>query len=187
MQFFINQLLHLPVNSLQSGHVIAQISGFYFDPANLSVAAFKLKTSRWHDSHEVLLFDDIRKFTPDNLLIDNDNNIGPINEVVRLQALKERDFKLSSAIVKTELGQILGKVEDAVLTTDSSLIIKLYVRQSLITNPLQQDLIIARDQVVDVQDQDIIVKNLTTETPSPVKRLLSTKKLLPEILPPENA
>ncbi len=154
-----SHLANAQVFSLQSGHAIAKVSGQIIEPSTLELAAFYVNSPK--SPQTVVLARDIRRLTPDTVVVDSSEDLEDPAEIVRLQELIQRKFSLQGIKVVSESGQKLGKVGDYTVSLSTYKVQKIYVKPSLMKAFLANSLIIDRAQIVDVTNQKITVRDGT--------------------------
>lgn len=154
------------VLSLQTGQPVAKVTGQIIEPDDLELMAFYLSGKK--SGETIILLRDIRRLTNDTAVIDSEDDIEEPREIVRLQALIERKFKLPGLSVYAESGQKLGKVDDYVVSLSTHKIQKLYVRPSLLRQIMKSNLIIDRTQIIDVTPEKITVRDASIPEPAVV-------------------
>jgi uncharacterized protein YrrD len=166
MHILARQLKGLPVISLQTGQTVAFLSDPIINPANLELMAFRLDTGKGKRESTVLLVRDIRQLSPDGALIDSADELEDASEIIRLKEVIDGKFSLPGAMVITESGSRLGKVDNYTINPENSLVQKIHVRQSLLRDFFMSNLIIDRQQIVDVTTKQIVVRDADIKEPA---------------------
>lgn len=166
MQILLGQLANLPVISLQTGQPVAYLADPIINPVNLELMAFKLMARRNQMPTSVLLVRDIRQLSPDGALIDSEDELEDSNDIIRLKEVINGRFRLLGTMVLTESGTKLGRVENYTINADNSLVQKLHVKQSLLRHLMTSNLIIDRQQIVDVSPMAIVVRDADIKEPA---------------------
>ncbi len=161
------RLLGTPIMSLQTGSQIGKTDEPIIDPRRLHIVAFYcvcggLKLDGGQPA--ILHTSDIRELSDLGIIINSSDDIMAPKELVRLSEVIEFNFKLRGIAVVTEHGEKLGTVED--YTTDSLtfLIHKLHVKRPLLKSFNTSDLIIDREQILEVSNQRILVRSATIKS-----------------------
>lgn len=156
MQVFAQQLVGLPVISLQTGARIAVTGSLVIDPDRLMVVGLICSGGRepW-----LLLPQDIRQLAPQGVLVDSEEALAEPGEVVRVAPLTERAWSPAGLKVVTEMGRPVGKVENYTVAPDQFVIQKLHVRRPLWQSLTGASVIIDRSQITDVNDSQIVVRD----------------------------
>lgn len=156
MLLLSSQIKGLEIISLQTGQTVGKLGDPVFNSQNLELAAF-LVTG--HKQPTALLTRDIRQFAKDCVVIDSAEDLEDPTEIVRLDELLRSKFKLPGISVVTMAEQKLGKVEDYALNLENNLVQKLHVRVPLLKSLMQRNLIIDRNQIIDISPKQITVKD----------------------------
>lgn len=159
--------------SLQSGSELGKIGQPIIDPRNLSIVAYYVSGPRIQ-SVSVLHVSDIREFGPLGFIVDNADNIMPLDgDLVRLQEVIEFKFTLLGKPVIDEQKKKLGKVSDYTFEADSFSIQKIHVSQSVMKNFSNAHLIIHRSQIVELTDKEVIVQSATVPVSTGLPQILN--------------
>lgn len=165
MLMFREHFIGLTVASVQSGLPCGKVSGFVISPDKLSITLIAVTDSR---GVYYLLPDDIRFFNQERLIIDAEEKLSEHEDLVRHQAVISAAFNPIGCKVVTESGKRLGKVVNYAIDNTTWLIGKLYVTPGLLTNPLQQEHIIDRSDVINIEKNRITVRELRQRTGKPL-------------------
>lgn len=158
-----SHIQNIPVMSLQSGASLGSTSEPIIDPRKLQIVAFKVVGPRILEP-SVLHTIDIRELGPLGFIVDGADNVMALDEdLVRLQDIIKLDFHLIGKSVIDESKKKLGKVLEYTLETESFLIQKIHVSQSVFKNFKNSNLIIHRAQIVEITDREIIVRSATVQ------------------------
>jgi uncharacterized protein YrrD len=109
----------------------------------------------------------------DNKIFINDFEVlSEANELIRLKELIDLNFIIVGKMVVTKSKQKLGKVKEFSVENTSLFIQKLYIAQPIYKNIYGGQLIIDRNQIVEVTNTQIIVKDIVQATR--LKTIIST-------------
>lgn len=159
MLLLTKSLEDVAVMSLQTGGKLGDIGAPVIDPRTLQVVAYHVTGPRVHED-SVLHTADIREVGPLGIIVNDANNIMPINDgLVRLEEVLAMRFTLTGKAVVDESKTKLGKITDYAVDSEGFKILKLYVGQSVMKNLGNSSLIIDRSQIVDVSDTQITVRS----------------------------
>lgn len=162
-----NTLNNLKVFGLRAGSPIAITSRPIIDPRTLQIIGFWIYSKRKKKETRVLLTNDIRDIDSHGIIIDDYEDIVEADELVRFKEILEIDFEIEGKKIVTESGKKIGIVEDYAINNTLQ-IIRLDVKRSVLTNPLDSHLIINRNQIVKINDKKIIVEDLTSKATATV-------------------
>jgi len=150
-------LNNLSVISLRSSGTIAIAKEPIINPHNLKIIGWWCE-SPMSNIELVLLSDDVREQIDKGLAIDDEEDLLPPEDLVRLKEVLEIRYDVVGKAVKTKRTK-LGKVKDFSYN-DGMFVQKLYVDRPITKVFTTEDtLIIDRDQVLEVTDNYILVKD----------------------------
>lgn len=158
MLLLSERLLETPILSLQTGSPLAQTSAPIIDPRRLHIVAFYCDGPLLDDHPSVLHTADIREFSDIGIIVNGSEDIMPPHDLVRLQEIIDFHFDLVGMKVIDDHKTKLGKVTDFTVDMQTFMIQKIIVKPPLIRSIKESELIIDRDQIVEITDECIIVK-----------------------------
>lgn len=161
----VSNAKNLDIISLQTGQVVGRLGEPIINPDKLEIMAFFVYSGWLKHQQSVLLTRDVRELAQNAVLIDSFEEIEDAGEIVRLKEVLEGNFKLLGIQVVNESGLKLGRVEDYTFDLASYKISKLYVKQSIMRNFLLNNLIIDRNQIIDITPKKIVVRDATVKKP----------------------
>lgn len=159
------QYIGMTVVSVQSGMPCGKVSQLIIDPNKLSVALIGVLEPR---STSYLLPTDVRFMSEDRMFIDAEHKLSEAEDLLRHQDIIKDHFTPVGCKVVTESRKRLGKVSDYALDDTSWLVEKLYVGGGILANPLLEDKIISRADVVNVNKGTITVRDLANRAHKPL-------------------
>ncbi len=160
-----NSLLNKSVMSLRTGSAIASIVGPIINPNNLKIEGFYCQ-DRFNKQLLVLLYQDIRDLLPQGYVVNDHDVLVEPGELVRLKEVLDLDFELIGKQVVTTSKQRIGKVSDYATETETMLIQKIYVAQSLMKSLTGGSLSVDRSQVNEVTPKRLIINDLLKTAPA---------------------
>lgn len=163
MLIWSERLADAPVMSLQTGGRLAIAHEPIIDPKELRVVAFYCQGPLLDDDPAVLHSDDIREFGELGLIVNDSEAIMPLSDLVRLQKIIDLKFELIGKRVVDTAGHKLGKVNNYVIETGTFLIMKFSVKRPLLHSLQDSELVIAREQIRKITNDEIIVAAPTVE------------------------
>lgn len=149
--------------SLQTGGNLATITGEIIDPRKLHVVAYYCEGPLLEYSPAVLHTADIRELSSIGIIVNEADDILPLDDLVRLKEIIDFDFELKGIKVIDNHKSKLGKVYNYAVNTENYLIQKLYVQRPLLKSLNDSELIIDRSQIIEVTNQQIVVRAPTVE------------------------
>lgn len=153
----------MPIMSLQTGAQIAQTGEFVVDPRQLKVVAFYCEGPRLDINPAILNVSDIREIGSLGIIVDSADVLMSPEDLVRLKEVLEYRFNLENKPVITESGQKLGTVMNYTLDSTTLFIVKLHVRPGIWQAWKTTELLIDRQQILQVTDDEVVVKDATTK------------------------
>lgn len=166
-------LINTPVMSLQSGGQLGSTVATVIDPRKLQIVALYVAGPRIHEV-SVLHTSDIREVGPLGLIVNDADDIMPVGEdLVRLQEVIAMRFELIDKTVLDDTKKKLGKVTEYTVDSDSFMVKKLHVGQSVFKNLSNSSLLIDRSQIVEVTDKTIVVRSASVPETSGLGQLIN--------------
>lgn len=157
------RLVKAPIMSLQTGEQLAVTKEPIIDPRRLQIVAFYCEGSGLSKNQSVLHTADIREYSELGLIVNNNEDIMPLDDLVRLKEVLEFSFKLLDTKVIDTVQNKLGKVSNFAIDPRNFYIQKLYIRPPLLQSLNEAELVIDRTQIVEVNSEVIVVKAPTVE------------------------
>lgn len=151
-------LLNVPVMSLRLGGQVATAVEPIINPNNLKIEGWHCTDSKSKDQL-ILLSQDIREILPQGFVVNDFEVLAHPDDLVRLQDVLKLDFPLLGHSVVSDKKRKLGKVSDFATETTTFYIQKLYTSQSMLTNLKGSGTAIARDQIIEINNRAIVVKD----------------------------
>lgn len=152
-------LLDQPVISLRTGGQVATSVAMIINPNNLKIEGL-FCTDQFSGQRLVLLTQDIRDTNAQGLIVDDHDVLVESDELIRLKSVLEMKYDLIGKPVQTAKKERVGKVHDFALDDVSYIIQKLYVSQSLLKSFSNGQLSIDRNEIVEVTNRRVIIKEL---------------------------
>ncbi len=159
-------LLNQPVMSLRTGRPVATAVQAIINPNNLKIEGFYCIDSENKGKQLVLLHRDIRDVLPAGIVVDDYDVLTDPEDLVRLKKVMEYQFEVIGKAVVTDKKARLGKVTDYSTDPESMYIKKLYVVQSVFKSLSGGNLGIDRNQIVEVTNSKIVVRDLLQPVPA---------------------
>lgn len=163
-----DRLIGINVMSLHTGAKIAQVENVIVDPRHLKITAFYLGGDHLDFSPAVLGVTDVREFSDIGLIVDSANEIVSPNDLVRLQEVLKFNFKLDGLPVFDDIGKKIGNVNNYAVETKTFYIAKIHVNPGLFKFFGNAEVIIGRNQILEINNKQIVVKSATVKHESSV-------------------
>lgn len=159
MLVYEHNLLGIFVLSVQSAASIGYVSVPIVDPNNLQIVALRVAGRLVDRNADILDTKSIREYSQLGVVIDSIDELVGKDDIVRLGQIIDLRFQLIGIKVITKQGTKLGRVTDYVFSSQDFLILQLIVKRPLVKSFLNPELIITRDDIVEITDFEIIVKD----------------------------
>lgn len=156
-------LVNKQVLSLRTGGPVATITAAIVNPDNLKIEGFYCE-DRFDKSRLVLVSQDIRDVLPQGLVVNDHEVLAEPDDLVRLQKVMELEFVVIGKQVVTVDKEKVGKVSDYAVDTNSMMIQKIYVSQSILKSFTGGSLSIDRSQINEVTPRRIIINELLNKS-----------------------
>lgn len=160
-------LINRPIWSLRSGDQIATTTGIVLNPNNFKIEGLYC-IDRFSGEQVIVLSQDIRDNVSQGLVVNDHDVLTEPDELVRLKEILEINFVLLGKQVVTVHKRKLGKVSDFAADNQSLYIQKIYVTPSILKSLNTGQLSIDRNQIVEVTDSKIIVRDPLQMTKAPI-------------------
>lgn len=149
-----------PVLSLRSGGVIGQAFSPLINPDNLRIEGWYAKESGQKGTN-IIPISEVRDIISKGIVVDDHSSITKAEDLVRLQKIIDLRFELIGQNVFTERKKKIGRVQDYATDTDTNMIQKLYLNQNFLKALTSQQLIIDRQQIIEINNKGIVVRENT--------------------------
>lgn len=146
--------------SLRTGGPIGFATSPVINPSSLKIEGW-YATAHGDKTPMVIPASEVRDIITKGIVVNDHTSLTPTEDLVRLKDVIELTFEVIGKSVITEQKKKLGKVQDYAVDDQALYIKKLYVNQNLLKNFISQQLIIDRDQIIEINDRHIIVRDGT--------------------------
>jgi len=147
------KIIGLPVAAVDTESKIGEISQILIEPENGTLLGFLVKAGGIFAAKKVLSVVDVRDWDPNGLVTESIDNLVPPSEIVRIKEVLDKNIILIGMPAKTESGKSLGSVEDLLIDTDTSCVVKYYLKDLLgNARVLSSDKVIKIDKAVIFSD-----------------------------------
>lgn len=151
-------LINRSVMSLRTTSIIATTLRPIINPNNLKIEGFYCQ-DHLERRQPILLTQDIRDMIPQGFVVNDYEVLTDPEELIRLKEVLSIDFNILGKTVVTTSKTRLGKVTDFSTDSQSFYIQKFYVSQPIYKSLNGGQLGIERNQVVEITNKHIIVKD----------------------------
>jgi len=153
-----SKLIGMPIMSLQTGTQLAVTKLAVINPANLKIIAYEVEGPLLSERPSFIRIADVREISNIGMIIDSNDDFVALNDVIKIQEIYNLGFVLINLNVIDTMKKKLGKVESYNIDSDSFIIQQLNVKQGLIKSLSESNLLIHRSQIVEINDNEVIVK-----------------------------
>lgn len=161
------QLIGKNIMSLRIGRPIGVIEEIIINPNNLKIEGWHA-TDLGDKKHVVLLSQEVRDIIPDGFVVNDHEALTHPEELIRLKNILSYNFTLQGKNVVSDYKRRLGKVTDYAFDKDTYLIHKLHVSQSIIKSFTGGALMVDRNQIIEITNRRIIIKEATAKDTAPM-------------------
>lgn len=153
-------LINCPVLSLHVGGEIARVTEAIVDPDALKIIGFRLEGELIRDEvGDILPIKSLREFSRMGMIVDSLDEFVKAEDVIRIRDVLELNFALPGLKVVTRQKSKLGKVIDYTVEVDGWTVQQIIVQRPAMKAFFDPELIIARKQIIEVDDYQIVVKD----------------------------
>lgn len=171
-----SQLADCPLLSLHIGAEIARVVEPIIDPDSLKIIAFRVEGKMvTEETGDILPIESVREFSRMGLIIDSIDELTDADGIVKIQQVLKLNFNLIGLKVVTKQKKSkLGKVTDYTLDVQSWHIQQIVVQRPVFKAFFDPELRIARQQIVEVNDYQVVVKDEHEKVKTKVQKTLPT-------------
>jgi len=174
-----SRLLNTPVMSLQTGGKLASTQKPIIDPSNLKIVAFEVEGQLLSERPSLLRVADIREMGRVGMIVNSNDEFIGVHDVIKIEKLYDLGFPLVGMVVMDDKKHRLGKVEDYTVDTNSYVIQQLTVQRGFFKGLNDTGLLIGRNQIVEINDNEIIVKSADIRSVAPMMQAQRTEFVNP--------
>lgn len=164
---------------MQSAGPIGTISELIIDPNSLKILAFYVEGPLIKDAN-ILVVKAIREYSRYGCVVDSIDELVEKDDVVKISKIIALNFNLNGLKVETRKRTKLGRVIDYTITSDDFVVQQLIVKRPLVKSFLDPELTIPRQEIAEVTDYKVIVKN-EEET---IRKKAETTEFIPNFVNP---
>jgi len=139
---------------------VAEVVEPVVDPNDLKIIAFKVEGPLvGREAGNILPVHSIREFSRLGMIIDSTDELVEEDEIISIKKILELNFSLVGLKVQTKKGDKLGKITDFSVEPESWQVQQIIVQRPLLKSFLDPELIISRQQIADVNDYVLTIKD----------------------------
>ncbi|MDB5176670.1 MAG: hypothetical protein JWN75_338 [Candidatus Saccharibacteria bacterium] len=163
-----SQLIDTPVMGLQTGKELATTSTAVINPHNLSVIAYRVSGQHLDHDPSYLRTADIRELGSLGMIVDSSDEFVEPDDIITDKSIYELEFELEGKHVIDDNRTKIGKVADYVVEAESFVIQQLVVKKPLLKSFTDDEILVHRAQIIEVNDTTIVIKSGKTKKTSKV-------------------
>jgi len=164
-----NRLINMPIMGLQTGTQLAVTKTPVIDPSNLKIIAYEVDGILLSERPSFIRIADVREISNVGMIIDSNDEFVGLDDVIKIKEIYELGFRLVDLNVIDESKNKLGKVESYNIDSDSFIIQQLNLKPGLVKSLSESGLLIHRSQIVEINNQNIVVKSAAKKLAPMVK------------------
>jgi sporulation protein YlmC with PRC-barrel domain len=161
------RIVGVPVMSLQTGTQVAHTQSPIIDPRYLNIYAFYCDGPQLDSSPAVLHVEDVREVSSLGFIVDSADVLMSPDDLVRLKEVIGFNFELVGKLVVDDTGRKLGRVKNYTVDTAGFGVTQLSVAPSFWQAMGVAEVLIHRQQIVEVTDARIVVRSPSVKAEEP--------------------
>jgi len=159
------KLIGLPVAAEDALSRVGAVKQIVIDPEDGQILGFLVATG-FFSPDQALSAMDIKYWDKNGLVTGYEENLVDVSEIVRMKAVVDKNINFLEMSAETASGKSLGQVEDLVIDTDTSSVVKYCLRDMLgKSRVLTSDKVVKIDKkIIFMDDEGEIPSSSVTET-----------------------
>ena len=154
-----SQLIGTPIMGLQTGKELARASAAIVNPHNLSIIAYQVAGPHLDSDPSYIRTIDIRELGNLGMIIDSSEEFIEPDDIITDKPIYDIGFELEGKHVIDKEKAKIGKVIDYIVNVDTFVVEQLVVKRPLLKSFHDDELLIHRDQIIEVTDDTIVIKS----------------------------
>ena len=180
-----SKLIGMPIMGLQTGTKLAETKSPVINPANLKIIAYEVEGPLLSERPSFIRIADVREISNFGMIIDSNDEFVGLDDVIKIKEIYDSGFNLIGLTVVDEMKTKLGKVESYNIDSDSFIIQQLNLKQGIFKSLAEAGLLIHRSQIIEINDENIIVKSAAKKLDPIIKPGLLTYMIPFRSTPPQ--
>jgi sporulation protein YlmC with PRC-barrel domain len=156
--------------SLQTGKELAVTGAPVIDPKNLKLLAYTVDGPHLDHNPSFLRVNDIREIGQLGFIVDSSDEFVILDDIINDKKLYEDIFEILGKKVVDDTKKKLGKVESYIIDMDDFVIKQLLVKKPFLKSFNDDEFLISRSQIVEINDDMIIVRSTRTKLKEETKK-----------------
>lgn len=161
-----SQLIDTPVMGLQTGKELARTSEAVINPHSLAIIAYHIVGPHLDSDPSYLRTADIRELGSLGMIVDSSDEFVEPDDIINDKSIYELEFELEGKHVIDDRHTKIGKVTDYVVDVDSFVIQQLLIKKPLLKSFSDDEILVHRSQIIEVNDNTIIIKSGKLKEPA---------------------
>lgn len=146
-----SQIFHHSIYDLENQNRLAFVLDAVIQKTDLSVKALIVRTNVFIPQKKIITFNDIVEISPKAIIVRNEDAISDYKDNIRVvESIREKLHGVNQKVV-TKSGNIIGRVFDYLVDSESGKITKIYVKS------LFHDRIIPRQKIRSIEKRKIVI------------------------------
>ncbi len=145
--------------SLQTGKELAQTKKAVINPHNLSIIAYLIEGPHLDFTPSYLRVADVRELGNLGMIVDSSDEFITPDDIITDKPIYDIDFTIENKHVVDDQGKKVGKVADYTVDIESFVIQQLTVKKPLLKSFNDDEVLVHRGQIVEVNDSSIVIKS----------------------------
>lgn len=156
-----SRLVNCPILSLHISGVIAHVVESIVDPDSLKIIAYRVDGPLvGKEMGSILPVQSVREYSRLGMIVDSADEFVEEDEIVRIREVLALNFSLLGLKVETKKRKTkLGKVIDFTVEPGNWQVQQLVVQRPILKSFFDPELIISRQQIIEVNDYRVLVKD----------------------------
>jgi uncharacterized protein YrrD len=155
------KLIGLPIAALDVASKIAEIQKILVDPNSGNVLGFLVSAGGLFSPKKIVSAVDVREWDPNGLITDSVENLVDPKEIVRVKEVLDQKIDLFGMKAKTKKGKNLGNIEDFLIDTATTTVMKYYIKDLVLKSR-----VFPSDKVIKIEKGTVIFDDDLAEMPS---------------------
>jgi len=157
----------MPVGALEEAEMVGKIHRLAIDPKEQKLIGFTVKTGGYFSKTHSVSMTDVVDVDKNGVVINSRQSLLPNDEIVRMNEILKKKFSIIGLKVITKSGEKIGRVEDAVIDTNSGDILRIY------TSSFAKRRIFERSQIEKMTFLEVVVKKNMQEARTSLAKTVS--------------
>lgn len=154
-----SQLVDTPIMGLQTGKELARTGAAIVNPHNLTIIAYQISGPHLDHDPSFLRVADVRELGSLGMIVDSSDEFIEPDDIISDKAIYDMQYELEGKRVIDEKNKKVGKVADYVVDIESFVIQQIVVRRPLLKSFTDDELLVHRNQIVEVNDTTIVIRS----------------------------